>query len=330
MKEIDRQISQLDLEEDGVSAQITWLTNQIETAKRKILDTQAIISKIQADNEMLHLEVERMNQSEKILRLKISDYPINDLRSQLYEYETKLAISNEAYKHAKELLDFLQINLQEDLQKQEEYHIRLEENEAALKELINNHNILKADIENFSNQIEALDQENLIPTELSLKSIENDLEEKSREEKELQRINGVRERQFSQVQVELSRRLERLENLKEKIYDDFGLVVIEKSEQISTPDGLSPLPFTENIIETLTINPELREGVSSEINQLKSQLRRIGSINPEAQDEYNELNDRFNYLQSQVSDLEKASEDLQKIIKELDEIIERDFITTLS
>jgi len=328
MKEIDRQISQLDLEEDGVSAQITWLTNQIETAKRKILDTQAIISKIQADNEMLHLGVERMNQEEKILRLKISDYPINDLRSQLYEYETKLAISNEAYKHAKELLDFLQINLQEDLQKQEEYHIRLEENEAALKELINNHNILKADIENFSNQIEALDQENLIPTELSLKSIENDLEEKSREEKELQRINGVRERQFSQVQVELSRRLERLENLKEKIYDDFGLVVIEKSEQISTPDGLSPLPFTENIIETLTINPELREGVSSEINQLKSQLRRIGSINPLAQDEYNELNDRFNYLQSQVSDLEKASEDLQKIIKELDEIIERDFITT--
>ena len=81
-------------------------------------------------------------------------------------------------------------------------------------------------------------------------------------------------------------------------------------------------------MESLPLQQELREGISNEINQYKNQLRRIGSVNPEAQDEYIELNDRFNYLQSQVADLEKASEDLQKIIKELDEIIERDFIST--
>ena len=328
VSEIKRQISHKELGEGGIADQIAWLNNQIDVADKKIVDTQASIAKIQADNKAINLEIEKIDLAEKTLRNRISEYPINDLRSQLHEYETELAISNESFKHAKELLEFLQSNLQDDLKKKEEYLIRLEQNNSILDELVNTIEELTAEIEILSQEIATIEQDELIPLELSLRNVEIDHEAKSREEKELQGKYAIKERQFSQVQVELSRRLERLENLKEKISDDFGLVIIDKNEQFQNLDGLSPLPFVDYIMESLPLKQELREGISNEINQYKNQLRRIGSVNPEAQDEYIELNDRFNYLQSQVADLEKASEDLQKIIKELDEIIERDFIST--
>ena len=328
VSEIKRQISHKELGEGGIADQIAWLNNQIDVADKKIIDTQASIAKIQADNKAINLEIEKIDLAEKTLRNRISEYPINDLRSQLHEYETELAISNESFKHAKELLEFLQSNLQDDLKKKEEYLIRLEQNNSILDELVNTIEELTAEIEILSQEIATIEQDELIPLELSLRNVEIDHEAKSREEKELQGKYAIKERQFSQVQVELSRRLERLENLKEKISDDFGLVIIDKNEQFQNLDGLSPLPFVDYIMESLPLKQELREGISNEINQYKNQLRRIGSVNPEAQDEYIELNDRFNYLQSQVADLEKASEDLQKIIKELDEIIERDFIST--
>ena len=328
VSEIKRQISHKELGEGGIADQIAWLNNQIDVADKKIVDTQASIAKIQADNKAINLEIEKIDLAEKTLRNRISEYPINDLRSQLHEYETELAISNESFKHAKELLEFLQSNLQDDLKKKEEYLIRLEQNNSILDELVNTIEELTAEIEILSQEIATIEQDELIPLELSLRNVEIDHEAKSREEKELQGKYAIKERQFSQVQVELSRRLERLENLKEKISDDFGLVIIDKNEQFQNLDGLSPLPFVDYIMESLPLQQDLREGISNEINQYKNQLRRIGSVNPEAQDEYIELNDRFNYLQSQVADLEKASEDLQKIIKELDEIIERDFIST--
>lgn len=328
ISEIKRQISHKELGEGGIADQIAWLNNQIDVADKKIVDTQASIAKIQADNKAINLEIEKIDLAEKTLRNRISEYPINDLRSQLHEYETELAISNESFKHAKELLEFLQSNLQDDLKKKEEYLIRLEQNNSVLDELVNTIEELTAEIDRLSQEIAKIEQDELIPLELSLRNVEIDHEAKSREEKELQGKYAIKERQFSQVQVELSRRLERLENLKEKISDDFGLVIIDKNEQFQNLDGLSPLPFVDYIMESLPLQQELREGISNEINQYKNQLRRIGSVNPEAQDEYIELNDRFNYLQSQVADLEKASEDLQKIIKELDEIIERDFIST--
>jgi len=328
ISEIKRQISHKELGEGGIADQVAWLNNQIDVADKKIVDTQASIAKIQADNKAINLEIEKIDLAEKTLRNRISEYPINDLRSQLHEYETELAISNESFKHAKELLEFLQSNLQDDLKKKEDYLIRLEQNNSVLDELDNSLEELTAEIERLSQEIATLEQDELIPLELSLSNVEIEHEAKSREEKELQGKYAIKERQFSQVQVELSRRLERLENLKEKISDDFGLVIIDKNEQFQNLDGLSPLPFVDYIMESLPLQQELREGISNEINQYKNQLRRIGSVNPEAQDEYIELNDRFNYLQSQVADLEKASEDLQKIIKELDEIIERDFIST--
>ena len=54
-----------------------------------------------------------------------------------------------------------------------------------------------------------------------------------------------------------------------------------------------------------------------EITSLKRKIAALGSINPNAIEEYNELNESYNELVSQRDDLYKAQDDLQKVIDDL-------------
>ena len=94
-------------------------------------------------------------------------------------------------------------------------------------------------------------------------------------------------------------------------------------------DGPSPLPYGDGLIEDLPSVKELPENIDEDIKLLKRQVRRLGAINPEAQQEYTEVKDRYEFLTEQVADLEKASEDLTEVINELDTMMERDFLSTV-
>jgi chromosome segregation protein len=60
----------------------------------------------------------------------------------------------------------------------------------------------------------------------------------------------------------------------------------------------------------------------------KGQMRRMGAINMEAQQEYSSTLERFNYLSAQVEDLREAETDLRQVIAELDELTKREFTKT--
>jgi chromosome segregation protein len=135
----------------------------------------------------------------------------------------------------------------------------------------------------------------------------------------------VAERQYTQLDLELSRRQDQLEHLRERIEDDFGLVSYGEGQKYGEP---TPLPFNDGLIEDLPRVAEKPELHEDEIKRLKNQLRRIGAINPEAQQEFIEVKERFEFLTHQVADLEKASKDLQEVINTLDEMMEIDFLKT--
>jgi chromosome segregation protein len=72
----------------------------------------------------------------------------------------------------------------------------------------------------------------------------------------------------------------------------------------------------------------LPAGLEDEIHQIKAQLRRMGSVNPNALDEYDEARDRHTFLTTQAADLEEAALGLREVIAELDEVMRRDFQET--
>ncbi|MGD0807967.1 MAG: hypothetical protein ABSA10_10970, partial [Anaerolineales bacterium] len=132
------------------------------------------------------------------------------------------------------------------------------------------------------------------------------------------------ERQYTQAQVDLARRQEELEGLRRRIEDDFGLVEFEYASDVTGPN---PLPL-EHLVERLPHVESLAPEVEDLVNRRRSQLRRMGAINPEATKEYNEVKERFDFLHAQVADLQKAEAQLREVIAELDTMMREAFQRT--
>ena len=72
----------------------------------------------------------------------------------------------------------------------------------------------------------------------------------------------------------------------------------------------------------------LPPGLEEQIRALKRRLNRLGAINPDAPDEYQEVLARYEFLSTQSQDLEQAAAHLREVIAELDEVMRREFKRT--
>jgi chromosome segregation protein len=72
------------------------------------------------------------------------------------------------------------------------------------------------------------------------------------------------------------------------------------------------------------ISPE----VESALKEQRLRLRRLGSVNPEAEKEFHQVKERFENMQAQIADLTEAESDLQEVIAELDLLMEKEFRAT--
>jgi chromosome segregation protein len=132
------------------------------------------------------------------------------------------------------------------------------------------------------------------------------------------------ERVHSQAQIELARREEELSSMRRRIEDDFGLVTFDEDE---TPASQEPLPLT-GLVERLPRVSSIPDELEGQVNRLRVQLRRMGSVNPEARREHREVKERTEFLVSQVEDLRQAEGQIQEVIAELDLLMEREFRKT--
>ncbi|NLN70551.1 MAG: AAA family ATPase [Chloroflexi bacterium] len=189
----------------------------------------------------------------------------------------------------------------------------------------NNRGILKQRLSEIQEKISLLESEHVEPLSEVGEETEKSVSGLQKIETESHQQVIIAERQHTQLQLELGRKQDQLDLLRERIKDDFGLVSFEGDQKYDDP---TPLPFNDELVEDLPYLEEIPETHEDDIKRLKSQLRRIGAINPEAQQEYFEVKDRHEFLTNQVADLDKASKDLQEVIEELDTMMEIEFIKT--
>ncbi len=135
---------------------------------------------------------------------------------------------------------------------------------------------------------------------------------------------SIAERHVAQGQLEHSRFKDSLDNLRRRIEEDFGLVAFEYSSNIS---GANPLPL-DGLVQQLPVIKEIDPELEQSINNKRAQLRRIGPINPDADEEYKSVSERHEFISTQMEDLKKADQDLREVIAELDELMQREFRKT--
>ena len=151
-------------------------------------------------------------------------------------------------------------------------------------------------------------------------------EQTALEEQERRARDRVREMEarHGRAQLEVARCRDELRLLARRIEEDLGLVELELAESVTAQ---TPLPLRP-LVSQLPIVEELPEGLEDEIRRLRTRLRRLGSVNPNAPDEYAEAQERHSFLTEQSADLETASARLRQVLAELDELMETAFRET--
>ena len=68
-----------------------------------------------------------------------------------------------------------------------------------------------------------------------------------------------------------------------------------------------------------------RQAIKADVTRIKDEIRKLGSVNVNAIEDYKELLERHTFLSGQYDDIVKAEETLEGIIQELDEGMRKQF-----
>ncbi len=83
-----------------------------------------------------------------------------------------------------------------------------------------------------------------------------------------------------------------------------------------------PVPSFEEGVED---RPYVRSEVEKRQKQAAASLKRIGTVNPLALEEYEALKERHQFLEKQIADIEASRKDLMQLVEEVDRHVERVF-----
>lgn len=311
---------------DQARKQLEWQKNQQSGFDGQISRTDEEIKKADVDITATSERVTTVNVQIKQQQSSLSQLPLEELQSQVNHWETRTAVAERALRDVERRLEERRQVLLQSQQKREGLKKRLEDIHQ-LNGQIEQTELASRDQEiAHSKQLQELQETCIDPVEHELVEAEKrSMIAQENDQNALQALN-VTERHYTQVQMDVTRQREALESLRRRIEEDFGLVAFEYA---STVAGPTPLPF-DGMVEQLPILKQLPEGLEETISRQKQQLRRMGAVNVEAQQEYQTVKERHEFMVSQVADLRKADADLREIIGELDELMKRDFKRTFN
>jgi chromosome segregation protein len=169
--------------------------------------------------------------------------------------------------------------------------------------------------------------------------LQNELEEREAVARtQLSELEGV----YNRAVLDAERSRAEIARLESEIEDDLGAVELDSGapqqlrlrlvlSQPSMPtagDGDSGAEAAEQELVVLPEVTTLPDNFEREIRRLKNQMKYIGSVNPVAPQEFDELKQRHAFLTEQALDLTEAIERLHRAIAELDELMKERFKET--
>jgi chromosome segregation protein len=311
------------LDLNQIHQQLDWKKNQIESQRKQMETSYTELLKL---DETISANQKVITETNSILReknLALANLSLDEIQGQVFHWNTTVAVSRKAKQEAERRLSDLQAAIHGNSRQVDDLKNQIESNQVEQSQVDQATGEKHELIDSIGEETNALD-EKINPAEVSLNRLDHDYGNLQTDLLTAQQKVTVAERTTAQAKLEYARSKDAVDNLHKKIEEDMGLVILEYSEDTAAQ---SPLPL-EGWVEQLPNLTELPPDMEENIIRQKSQIRRMGAVNPEAQTEYQSVLERHEYLKTQVDDLCKADDDLCQIIRELDEVMEREFKQT--
>jgi len=314
---------QTGLESEAKRRELDWQKNQQIQLRTEVAEAESIQNSLIESQSAVESETARIQDEMQAMSAQLREMDLAEAQGQASYWSTRLAVAEQALADAvarkeerskdTERFDARRLEFASRLNEAKTSLLGLDESKVSLHE---RENVLRE-------QIETLNVE-MNPAEKELETAEVEEARLQDIEANAQRSFATAERLQGQVQLEQFRKQETLDNLRQKIMDDFGLVMFEYADDVAGP---VPLPF-EGMVEELPVVTEVSADLENQLIRQRTQVRRMGPINPEAKQEYDRESERYAFMRTQVDDLRKAEEDLRQVIAELDELTRQEFSKT--
>lgn len=309
------------LELNSAEERLTFLEEQarlLETEAREIADGRREMERsgedFEAERERLEAALRAAESiakpGQRDLLVAEADLHLEAARRALEEAEGRVAELGER-------VDGLNVELDERRQRKAMTGKELEATNQALSQMVDELSSLETQLHDLADETEPL-QETLEEAEQNYAHLEA-------EEAHNRSVLHIVDQRHTAAQIELARRQEELISLGRRIQDDFGLVSFEYYDDAAIAQ--EPLPL-EGLVERLPRVEVLPLELESQVSTLRSQLRRMGPVNPEAEREYEEVSQRVEFLTGQLEDLRQAEGQMEEVIAELDRLMTSEFRRT--
>ncbi len=103
----------------------------------------------------------------------------------------------------------------------------------------------------------------------------------------------------------LGKELARLEERKANLQKEYDSIITKLWEEYE---------LTRREAQALDIQMEDAGKAQRRLNELKSKIKALGTVNVAAIEEYQEVSERYEFLTSQIADVEKSRNELRKLI----------------
>jgi chromosome segregation protein len=311
------------LEQEQARRQLAWQTRQQETLEGEIVSgqtqTEGLDRAIQAGETQLAEQQARQKQ----LQAKLNELDASELQAQLTHWKTSQAVTERAIAE-------IRIRQQETHREHERVTHAIASLEARLAGYVEAIAAIEAEKQQLQQtdrvlgaEIEEL-QKLILPAEAEINALETEQYHIQTEEAGARGSLAQAEHRHAQARIALNKQLDTLASLQRRIEDDFGLVHFEYADEVSGP---TPLPL-EGMVERLPVIPVLAPELEDTLARKRAQLRRMGPVNPDAQQEYREVKERFEFMTAQVADLEQAEADIRAVILEMEQLMRQEFHRT--
>ncbi len=314
---------QAGLEAESTRRQLEWQNKQLEQVQAEVQEAVSVRQSLIDSQAELERKSADAVEASRALSGQLAEVALDELQQQVAYWTTRVAVAEQSKSGVGSRIEERRKEAERLTARQSELGARQGEIQSSLTGLESEEKSLHERQAGLHGQIEEM-MVHIEPAEKDLETAEQQEAKLQETEANAQRALANTERLFGQLQLDQTRRQEALDNLRQKIMDDFGLVMFEYAADVSGP---VPLPL-DGMVEQLPIVTELPLDLEDQLTQQRAQLRRMGAINPDAKKEFDSETERYTFMKTQIEDLRKAQADLKVVVAELDELTKQAFSKT--
>ena len=336
VKEQTRLLARLRVEIDSAHTAVGNHAQEVRERERELRWREGRIAQIGEElgelGERERALLKRLNEAERDqeaasarlrdLRAQLSSEGHEGLAQRVAELETRVAVAQRTVRSGQTLLESHRANLaqiQTQIEAKQEQRAALEQDLERLAGAIESARTRLEEIAHNAAQVDA----RLQPAREQLAFLERQRRDLDRQRAQALELLNRAEAEHNRGILERDRARDELQALARDIEEDLGPI-----ELPGTASQQLRLSLGDDIVE-LPVVPAIPPSLNEDIRELRARIRRLGSINPNAPQEYEQLMERQTFLHSQAADLRGAIAGLHEVIEELDTVIEQDLGATI-